>query len=150
MHLRPNNRTADLPRDDAFQYRVIDGIEKSPHVAFKSIAWSSVIPSHFSCHHFESSDRPMSSLSYPTRVRIVDKHRFESVRKGVVRSLMDDPVAHAGFVDVTAFRVVDEKIGILAVDVISFREVAVQVENGLLRVDSKLCDVLFSRFSTTE
>jgi hypothetical protein len=84
---------------------LIDRREEFPDVALEHPNRFRMISAFFVRVSPESVHSPVRSFSKATRVRVTDEDAIEEWIELAVESVMDEPIAHARFVDVARLRV---------------------------------------------
>lgn len=141
-HFEVFNSPCQYPK----QYLVVDAVKKLPHIAFEHPARTRVVATHGTEHLLQPFNAFVCTLTDAAGKGVRDKAWFKQRVEQVEYSVMQDSVAHCGFVYVPQFGIGDIEAGVSTMLVDFVSQVAVQLENILLQIALKIYDIRFVAF----
>lgn len=121
---------------------MVDAVEKFPDVTFQRPARACIIPARLSREPFEAANGRMRAFIEAARIRIENEHGFKLRRELPINSMMENPIAHRGFVDDAVFGIKNLELMIRAVAVSSRLQVPVQPKQIVFKVTLKQQNIL--------
>lgn len=135
-------RVGNVPCEESHEDTLIDTREEFPYVALQDPACMCMILAHSMCKFTESVHRSMGTFFLPARVRIMYERPVEERIELAIERMMQEPVPHDCFMDITRLRVGDIEWLVRRVSVSFLDEVMMERKDIAHQVSLEFLDVL--------
>jgi len=129
---------------------MIDIGEELPYITLEHPHGSRIIAGNFARKLPEPMHRPVCSLVFATRVRIVDELAVEERVQRSVERVMHQPIPHGCLVDVAWFGIVDSKCMVWPMPVGFLSQLPMERHNVVHKMQRKRGDILSISLSAQE
>lgn len=147
---------ANAPCKNIEKNGVIHAIEEFSYITLQCKACSRIVAAFGPEHFRDSMHTSVRAFADPARKRTRNERGFEDRVQYPEYRVVQNAIANCGFVDTTSLRIMDPKSFVRPVLVPLVAQIAMQLENMLLKVAFKYCNVrlvvfiLFEYFPCSE